>query len=139
MDAISCLPLRLQPGADLRRALEAAVAERDCEAAFVLSGVGSLSVAWLRLAGAPDAKELDGPLEVVTLAGSVAVDGSHLHASLSDAQGRVLGGHLGYGCRVRTTAEVLLALLPQWRFSREADAATGFDELVVRCRQAPHA
>jgi hypothetical protein len=139
MDAITCLPLRLQPGADLRRALEAAVAQRECEAAFVLSGVGSLSVAWLRLAGVADTLQLDGPLEVVTLAGSVAVNGSHLHASLSDAQGRVLGGHLGYGCRVRTTAEVLLALLPQWRLSREADAATGFDELVVRCRQAPHA
>jgi hypothetical protein len=131
--------LRLQPGDDLRRALEAAVAQRECEAAFVLSGVGSLSVAWLRLAGVADTLQLDGPLEVVTLAGSVAVNGSHLHASLSDAQGRVLGGHLGYGCRVRTTAEVLLALLPQWRLSREADAATGFDELVVRCRQAPHA
>jgi predicted DNA-binding protein with PD1-like motif len=139
MDAMTCLPLRLQPGADLRRALEAAVAERECEAAFVVSGIGSLSVALLRLAGAADTLQLDGPLEVVTLAGSVAVNGSHLHASLSDAQGRVLGGHLGYGCRVRTTAEVLLALLPQWRFSREADAATGFDELVVRCRQAPHA
>jgi predicted DNA-binding protein with PD1-like motif len=139
MDAMTCLPLRLQPGADLRRALETAVAERECEAAFVVSGIGSLSVALLRLAGAADTLQLDGPLEVVTLAGSVAVNGSHLHASLSDAQGRVLGGHLGYGCRVRTTAEVLLALLPQWRFSREADAATGFDELVVRCRQAPHA
>jgi predicted DNA-binding protein with PD1-like motif len=139
MDARTCLPLRLHPGADLRRALEAAVAEQECEAAFVVSGIGSLSVALLRLAGAADTLQLDGPLEVVTLAGSVAVNGSHLHASLSDAQGRALGGHLGYGCRVRTTAEVLLALLPQWRFSREADAATGFDELVVRCRQAPHA
>ena len=44
----------------------------------------------------------------------------------------VTGGHVAYGCTVRTTAEVLLALLPDWRFSREPDAATGFDELVVR-------
>jgi predicted DNA-binding protein with PD1-like motif len=35
---------------------------------------------------------------------------------------------------VRTTAEVLLALLPEWAFSREPDAATGYDELVVRAR-----
>ena len=30
--------------------------------------------------------------------------------------------------------QVLLALLPQWAFSRESDAATGYDELVVRAR-----
>jgi predicted DNA-binding protein with PD1-like motif len=128
------LPLRLHPGADLRRALESAVSERGCEAAFVLGGIGSLGQAQLRLAGAAQALALDGPLEVLTLSGSVAVNGSHLHASLSDAQGRVLGGHLGYGCGVRTTAEVLLALLPQWHFAREPDAATGYDELVARRR-----
>jgi predicted DNA-binding protein with PD1-like motif len=38
------------------------------------------------------------------------------------------------GCIVRTTAEVLLTLLPEWEFAREPDAATGFDELVVRAR-----
>ena len=133
MDALY-LPLRLQPGADLRRALEAAVAAQGCAAAFVVCGIGSLGEAQLRLADAPQALRLDGPLELLTLSGSVAENGSHLHASLSDAQGRVLGGHLGYGCSVRTTAEVLLALLPPWRFRREPDAATGFDELVPRRR-----
>lgn len=33
---------------------------------------------------------------------------------------------------VLTTAEVLLALLPDWQFTREPDAATGYDELVIR-------
>lgn len=41
------------------------------------------------------------------------------------------------GCTVRTTAEVLLALLPDWRLSREPDAATGYDELVVRPAARP--
>jgi predicted DNA-binding protein with PD1-like motif len=137
MDAMPLLPLRLRPGDDLRRALEAAVLNQRCEAAFIVSGIGSLDQARLRLAGAAEVLELDGALEVLTLAGSVAVNGSHLHASLADAQGRVLGGHLGYGCRVRTTAEVLLALLPAWHFSREPDAATGYDELALRRRQGP--
>jgi hypothetical protein len=35
---------------------------------------------------------------------------------------------------VRTTAEILLALLPEWEFVREPDAATGYDELVARER-----
>ena len=43
----------------------------------------------------------------------------------------MLGGHAAYGCIVRTTAEVLLAPLPHWHFSREPDAATGWAELVV--------
>ena len=126
------LPLRLQPGDDLRRALEAAVQGEACEAAFVVSGIGSLSHAELRLAGARDSLSLHEDLEVLTLSGSIAVGASHLHASVSRSNGEVLGGHLGHGSIVRTTAEVLLGLLPGWRFTRERDAATGYDELVVR-------
>ncbi len=55
-----------------------------------------------------------------------------LHMSVATADGRVLGGHVAYGCTVRTTAEVLLLLLPEWSLSREPDALTGFSELVVR-------
>ena len=133
-DASAPWPLRLQPGDDLRRALEQAVAARGLQAAFVLAGIGSLRPTRLRLAGAPEPIEIDGDVELLTLAGSLAVDASHLHLSVADAQGRVLGGHAAYGCIVRTTAEVLLAPLPRWQFSREHDPATGWAELVVRPR-----
>ena len=126
------LPLRLQPGDDLRRAIEAAVRAQGVAAAFVLSGIGSLRPAAVRLAAADVATCIDADCELLSLAGSIAADGSHLHLSVADDQGRVVGGHAGYGCIVRTTAEVLVALLPEWRFSREADAGTGFAELVVR-------
>nr|WP_315201546.1 DNA-binding protein [uncultured Albidiferax sp.] len=132
------LPLRLTPGQDLRQALEAAVRGQNCQAAFVLSGIGSLSVAGLRFAGAEQPQRLVGDMEILSLAGTVAFDGarssSHLHMALSTATGAVLGGHVAAGCTVRTTAEVLLALLPEWAFARALDAATGFDELVVRGR-----
>ena len=127
-------PLRLHPGDDLRRALEQAVSARGLKAAFVLAGIGSLRPTRLRLAGAPEPIEIHGDVELLTLSGSLAADGSHLHLSVADAQGRVLGGHAAYGCIVRTTAEVLLAPLPHWHFSREPDAATGWTELVVRQR-----
>lgn len=81
---------------------------------------------------------LTGEMEILSLSGTVACDGattsSHLHMALSTSAGQVLGGHVAAGCIVRTTAEVLLALLPQWQFARESDAATGYDELVVRSR-----
>lgn len=126
------LPLRLPPGADLRRALEEALAANGAQAGFVLAGIGSLRPALLRLAGAAEPLRLDEDVELLSLSGSVAVAGSHLHLSVAGPDGRVLGGHAAYGCVVRTTAEVLLALLPAWRFTREADAQTGYDELVVR-------
>jgi predicted DNA-binding protein with PD1-like motif len=125
-------PLRLQPGDDLRRSLEQAVAQRGLAAVFVLAGVGSLGPAMLRLAGADLPQRLDGDLELLTLSGSVSPDGAHLHLSVADAAGRVTGGHAAYGCTVRTTAELLLAVLPGWAFSRAPDAATGWAELVIR-------
>ena len=131
-------PIRLTRGQDLRAALEAAVQAQSCRAAFVLSGIGSLSTAGIRLAGADQPTRLTGEMEILTLSGTVAVDGdkttSHMHMAISTATGQVLGGHVAPGCIVRTTAEVLLALLPDWQFTREPDAQTGFDELVVRAR-----
>lgn len=127
-------PLRLQPGDDLRRALEAAVAAQGLQAAFVLAGIGSLRPARVRLAGAVEPRQIDADVEILTLSGSVGHDSSHLHLSVSDGDGRVTGGHAAYGCTVRTTAEVLLALLPGWDFTRVPDPATGWVELVVRPR-----
>jgi len=125
-------PLRLSPGDDLRASIEQALCRLDAHAAFVIQGIGSLTVAQLRFAGVDAPTELRGDLEILTLAGSVSPDGAHLHMSVSDANGRVSGGHVASGCVVRTTAEILLVLLPAYRFSREHDAGTGFNELVIR-------
>jgi predicted DNA-binding protein with PD1-like motif len=119
--------LRLHPGDDLRGALEAAG-----RTGFVVAGIGSLTRAQLRFAGEPGPTRIEGPLEILTLSGSLTPAGAHLHASLSDASGRVLGGHVCAGCEVRTTAELLVAPLPAGSLSREFDAATGHAELVIR-------
>jgi predicted DNA-binding protein with PD1-like motif len=125
------LPLRLHPGDDLRGALEAAVRAAGWEAAFVIAGVGSLVDARLRLAGAAETVQWPGDSEILSLSGSLSPDGAHLHAALSLPDGRVVGGHVVPGNRVRTTAEVLLVPLPGWRFRRVVDAATGWAELLV--------
>jgi len=44
----------------------------------------------------------------------------------------VLGGHVGYGNTVRTTAELLLVETPDWNLTRVNDAATGYKELLVQ-------
>jgi len=126
------IALRIPAGTDLRAALAALPALHGVQAAFLLQGIGSLSSAAIRYAGRPDCDVLTGDLEILSLGGSLSADGPHLHMSVSDAAGRVTGGHVGAGCIVRTTAEVLVALLPDLRFTREDDPATGFKELVVR-------
>jgi predicted DNA-binding protein with PD1-like motif len=129
---VEATPLRLHPGDDLRGALDAALAARSCAAGFVLSGIGSLGAARLRYAGIETPATLLGDLEILTLAGTLSPTGSHLHMSVSDSEGRVRGGHVAPGCIVRTTAELLVAWLPAWRFTRELDPATGFAELTIR-------
>jgi uncharacterized protein len=57
-------PLRLMPGDDLRLTLAG-------RTGFVVAGIGSLRHAELRLAGAPGPTHLDGPLEILTLSGSL--------------------------------------------------------------------
>lgn len=77
-------PLRLQPGDDLRAALQDAVATRGLEAAFVP----------------------DEDCELLSLGSSVGAGGSHLHATIVLPDGRGRGGHGAPACRVRTTAEL---------------------------------
>lgn len=125
-------PLRLSPGDDLKQALEAHCAASGLGAAFVIAGIGSLDRAAVRYAGEPDAIPAEGRYEILTLQGSLSADGAHLHIALSDAQGRVTGGHVRPGCRIATTAEILIAMLPGLRFARELDAATGYPELQIR-------
>ena len=112
------VPLRLQPGADLRQALEAWMGEQQEQAACLISAVGSLSVAPLRLAVATEAKAIRGELEILSLSGTLSPDGAHLHIAVADSQGAVIG------------------LLPDWRSSRKLDPATGYPELRISL-QAP--
>ena len=123
--------LRLQPGADLRQALESWMGEQSEQAGCVISAVGSLSVAQLRLAGAIEATTIHGELEILSLSGTLSPDGAHLHIAVAGSSGSVIGGHLCAGSLVRTTAEFVIGLLPEWRFNRELDPATGYPELQI--------
>ena len=131
------IPLRLPPGADLRRALETWMGKQQEQAGCLISAVGSLSLAQLRLAGATQATAIHGELEILSLSGTLSPDGAHLHLAIADSSGAVIGGHLGAGSLVRTTAELVIGLLPEWRFSRELDPATGYPELRIT-PQAPN-
>ena len=134
MTAARFIALRLLPGDDLRAGLQAAFAAEPEQAGFIAAAVGSLTVAQLRMAGQDGATAVPGPLEIVALSGTFSTDGPHLHLAVSDASGRMTGGHLLPGSIVRTTAEVVLGLLPALAFDRPQDPVTGWNELRVRPR-----
>ncbi|WP_394365035.1 PPC domain-containing DNA-binding protein [Paraburkholderia kirstenboschensis] len=117
-------PLRLFPGDDLRVALEDVLRQAKVPAAFVIQGIGSLSVAQFRFAGNEDPTELRDDLEILTLAGSISFDGAHLHMSVADPRGRVFGGHVGRGCTV------LVESTSYVRFAAVASTST----MIPACR-----
>jgi predicted DNA-binding protein with PD1-like motif len=127
---------RLTPGTDLKSAITEFVKANHITAGAILSGVGSLSSLNIRLAGAqPDHQpslEREEEFEIVSLNGTVGLEGMHLHISVSDREGNVVGGHLKDGCIVKTTVELVIIADPDQRFNRHPDPETGFDELVVK-------
>jgi uncharacterized protein len=123
---------RLLPGSDLKDEIEKMVAENNIKAGTLLSIVGSLTRATLRLADEKIVKSWDGVYEIVSGTGTVSTNGCHLHVSVSDEKGTTIGGHLKQGCIIRTTAEIVLLSLEDVEYNRLPDDTTGFDELVVK-------
>jgi predicted DNA-binding protein with PD1-like motif len=126
------LALRLKPGQDLREQLEAFVREKRIRAGFIMTTVGSLRQASIRLADQPTPTNFAGKFEIVSLVGTLGQDGVHLHLSISDATGKTIGGHLVPGCLIYTTAEIVIGEAQGLSFSRELDADTHYQELRIR-------
>src|SRR5512141_1225642 len=95
---------RLKSGQDLFDAIQVFAKERHIEAGCVLSGVGSLKRAALRLANRDSYSVYNGHFEIVSITGTVSIHGSHLHISISDEDGKTIGGHFESGCKIYTTA-----------------------------------
>jgi len=129
--SLRTIAARLTPGEDLRDAIERLAHEHHVEAGCILSTVGSLTVATMRLAGAETSAKFAGPFEIVSLSGTISPNGVHLHLSIAGADGKAVGGHLVHGCVVHTTVEIVVADMAGVRFARLPDATTGYKELNI--------
>lgn len=105
------LPLHLDAGSDVRLSLERLAREQGT-CGYVLSVVGNLSTAVFQCPGRAAPTRLRGELEIITLSGTLAPEGVHLHLSFSDGDCRVWGGHLEPGTLVLRGADLLLGWLP---------------------------
>ncbi|CAH1261879.1 Hypp2475 [Branchiostoma lanceolatum] len=132
-----CFTLRLGPGEEIKSALQKFVEEKRLKAPFIMMCVGSVSSAKLRLANATAEKpneviERDQNYEIVSMVGTLT-DSCHLHVSLADKDGAVIGGHV-MNLTVFTTAEIVIGECSNLTYRREMDERTGFPELVVSRR-----
>ncbi|XP_035534920.1 bifunctional protein GlmU-like [Morone saxatilis] len=130
--------VRFGPGQELLGSLQEFVVERRLRAPFIITCVGSVTKATLRLANATATNtnemiHLSGRFEIVSLVGTLNPD-AHLHICLSDFEGKTVGGHVMGDLEVFTTAEVVIGEAVDLQFTREMDDGTGFPELVVKPR-----
>ena len=124
--------LRLTRGTDLRQGIEDYCQTNKIKAGGIVTCVGSLYHASIRLADGETVNQYDARYEIVSLTGTLSSNGSHFHISIANEDGNVIGGHVSYGCLVNTTAEIILVSLDDdYELSREFDEATGYNELVI--------
>ncbi|XP_041109711.1 bifunctional protein GlmU-like isoform X2 [Polyodon spathula] len=135
---MSVYALRLGPGEEILSSLVKLVEEKELKAPFVITCVGSVSKATLRLANATASNtneiiHLNEKFEIVSLVGTLNKD-AHLHISLADRDGKTVGGHVVGDLEVFTTAEIVVGEGSDLHFTREMDERTGFPELVISSR-----
>lgn len=124
---------RLTDGQDLLTEIRKVVEENHIKAGIILSAVGSLKESNIRVPVIDGEIKYINPvnLEIDNLHGTVSANGIHLHITVSNIEGVVMGGHLKEGCIIRTTCELVIGIMDNIEFNREVDESTGFEELVV--------
>ncbi|HEX8277772.1 MAG TPA: PPC domain-containing DNA-binding protein [Segetibacter sp.] len=82
---VKAVTIRLHPGEDLKAQLDEYVKANHVKAACILTCVGSLQQVTLRFANQSVTEMISGKLEISSLAGTLAENGSHLHITVSDS------------------------------------------------------
>ena len=125
---------RLKRGDDLYESIRRYAEDHHIAAGVVLSAVGCVYRWEVRDASGINIRSGEEDVEIVSLMGTVAEGGCHLHVSFARENLSAFGGHLRPGCLVNTTAEIVLQELEGCSFTREPDPDTGYDELVIRIK-----
>ena len=122
---------RLTRGQDLKKEIVRFVKDNNIDAGIIKCCVGCLYEVNFRLAEGKKIFHKKSNYEIVSITGTVSKNGCHIHISLADNKGNVVGGHLKDGCIVDTTAEICIESLDKYHFDRVFDENTGYKELVI--------
>lgn len=123
--------MKLMPGEDILVALDKYCKKYEIEAAIVGTMVGSLQKVAFRKGYDQTHVTMEGPFEIVSCVGTLSKNGMHIHASVSDRDFKVVGGHLVAGSLVQSTAEIVLIELENHQLSRMKGEYTDFKELRI--------
>lgn len=121
---------RLKNGEDLKKEIENYVIDNNISG-VILCCVGSLNKLCIRLADGCTIMTKEGMFEIVSITGSLSLDGVHIHISVTEENGNTIGGHLKDGCIINTTGEIVLLEMEKVNFKREFDSKTGYKELEI--------
>jgi uncharacterized protein len=122
--------IRLVPHQDLKKELLKIAS--NSKAGFIITCVGSLEQVNLRFANQENGTFLKGHFEILSLVGTFADSGAHLHISVADSTGKTWGGHLLDDSLIYTTAEIVIGELNDLQFDRVHDSTYGYKELSIR-------
>ena len=123
--------LRLKPGQDLKKEIVNFVIEKNIEAGWIVTALGSLTAYHIRFANQNTGYKASGHFEILSLTGTLSIHGSHIHICIADKDGRTIGGHLLDDNIIYTTAEIIIQQSDKHIFLREPDPTTSFKELVI--------
>lgn len=132
MNEVTAHAIRLKPGQLLKEEIQNYVNAKHIKAGWISTCAGSLTQYNIRFANQPGTDTATGYFEIVSLTGTVSVNGSHLHIAVSDSTGKTIGGHLAENNIIYTTAEIVILSSNQMEFTREKDGTTPWEELQVK-------
>ncbi len=130
-EPMNVVAIRLKPNEDLRQTLKNFALNQNIKAGFILTAIGSLKQATIRFANQEISTVLTDKFEILSLNGTIANTGVHLHIAIADQQGKTIGGHLDDGCIIYTTAEIVIGIAEDFTFLRTIDEQTGYKELEI--------
>jgi len=120
---------RLFENEDLLEAISNTAKQRGIKAGFFIL-IGTLKEAKLGFyrQGKYQPIQIDEPVEIVSCIGNISLKEeelvAHAHISVSNKEGKVLGGHLLPGCMVAVTAELVLVEAVDVKLQRKFDEKT---------------
>jgi hypothetical protein len=105
---------RILEGEDLAEAIKKRAEESNIKAGifFLIGSLKEVMLGYYK-EGKYKSIQLDGPLEIVSCMGNIAVDEKgevmiHAHVVVADEKGEAFGGHLMKGSHVGATAELVM-------------------------------
>lgn len=123
---------RLRRGSDLKKEIIKYSRHNKIEAGCILTCVGCLKRATIRMPVTETTRDYEEQTEIVSMVGTISRNDVHLHLSIANKEGSVVGGHMKDNCIVDTTAEVVIGEFEDYSFTTAPDKETGYDELVIK-------